>query len=184
VSDPEFTLLGDAIWLDFINTAATPPDARDLLPDLPAYHRWTKASKLVSDTDQVSLDEVRGFRTQLAHLATALSEERQPRSSVIQAINEILARAGGHQQLLRVKGTWRTQFTPGRHASALEAIANSVALTLSESATRVRRCDGEGCTLFFADYSPNHSRRFCSAATCGKRLRVERRRSDRSPTAP
>jgi len=182
MSDPEFTLLGDAVWLDFINTAATPPGARDLLPDLPAYHRWTKASKLVSDADHVSLEEVRSFRSQLAYLAAALTEDRQPRSSVIQAINEILARAGGHQQLLRVKGAWRTRFTPGRHAHALEAVANSVALTLSESAARVRRC--ESCTLFFADYSPNHSRRFCSAATCGKRLRVERRRSDRSVPAP
>ncbi len=184
MSDPEFTLLGDAIWLDFINTAATPPGDRDLLPDLPAYHRWTKASKLVSDADHVSLEEVRGFRSQLAYLAAALTDDRQPRSSVIQAINEILARAGGHQQLLRVKGAWRTRFTPGRHAQALEAVANSVALTLSESAARVRRCAGEGCTLFFADYSPNHSRRFCSAATCGKRLRIERRRSDRSVPAP
>ena len=38
---PEFTLLGDAVWLDFVNTArgrtADPPD---LLPDAAAFARW------------------------------------------------------------------------------------------------------------------------------------------------
>ena len=80
MADPEFVLLGDATWLDFINTVPAVPSALDSLPDAAAYHRWTKASKLVSDADHVSLEEIRGFRSQLAYLAAALTEDRQPRS--------------------------------------------------------------------------------------------------------
>jgi len=181
--DPEFTLLGDAVWLDFVNTAPASPGARDLLPNLAAYHRWTKAGKLVSDAEQVTLDEVRRLRRHLVALAEALHEERQPRASNIEAINQILGRLPGHHQLTRVKGAWSTRFHFDRQPLALEAIARSAASTLSEPLTRVRQCAAEGCGLFFADRSPSHSRRFCSALTCGKRLRIERRRGDRlSPT--
>jgi predicted RNA-binding Zn ribbon-like protein len=179
MSDPEFTLLGDAIWLDFVNTTSTPPDGRDRLPDLPAYHRWTKASKLASDTDRVSFDEVLGLRRHLVALAEALDQGRQPRASTIQALNDVMSRTAGHQQLVRVNGAWRTRFAPSHHPLAHEAVAQSAAATLSEPLVRVRRCSGEKCGLFFADYSPNHSRRFCSAGTCGKQPSIERRRGDR-----
>ena len=38
---PEFTLLGDAVWLDFVNTAlGRVPNPPDLLPDATAFARW------------------------------------------------------------------------------------------------------------------------------------------------
>ena len=49
-------------------------------------------------------------------------------------------------------------------------------VTLAEPLVYVRRCAGEGCSLFFTDDSPTQSRRWCNAAVCGREVRVERRR--------
>jgi predicted RNA-binding Zn ribbon-like protein len=58
----------------------------------------------------------------------------------------------------------------------LEAIAQSAATSLADPLLFVRRCVGEGCSLFFTDDSPNQSRRWCNATVCGRETRVERRR--------
>ncbi len=42
--DPEFLLLGDALWLEFVNTVATPSGVADAIPDAGAYLRWTQGS--------------------------------------------------------------------------------------------------------------------------------------------
>ena len=44
--DPEFLLLGDALWLDFANTAGTPPGSGELLANPGEYLRWAKAVRL------------------------------------------------------------------------------------------------------------------------------------------
>ena len=41
IADPEFTLLGDALWLDFVNTKLTAPGNHDLMQDVAASPRWT-----------------------------------------------------------------------------------------------------------------------------------------------
>lgn len=175
--DPEFTLLGDACWLDFVNTARgrTAP-APDLLPDPAAYHRWTKAEKLLSDVDRVPFAEILEFRRHLTQVAEALSDGRPAPAPAIAALNAVLARAPGTQQLTRVSGAWRLRFAPERPAPALLAVAQSAAATLTDPAHTVRRCAGEPCSLFFLDSSPTQSRRWCSAAACGGKGRIERRR--------
>ena len=54
--------------------------------------------------------------------------------------------------------------------------AQSAAATLASPLLYVRRCAGEGCSLFFTDDSPTQSRRWCSMAVCGREVRIERRR--------
>jgi predicted RNA-binding Zn ribbon-like protein len=179
MADPEFVLLGDAIWLDFVNTAASPPDARDLLPDPAAYHRWTKAAKLAGDRGAASFEQVLQLRGRLVSLVRALDAGRQAPPAVVETINRILAGSGGHQMLTRVGGVWRLQFRPGHPPSALDAIAVSVAATLSDPTAAVRACAGTDCTLHFIDRSAGGTRRWCSLARCGERLRVERRRGSR-----
>ena len=120
--DPEFILMGDAVWIDFINTArGRGPEPVDSLPDPAAYHRWIKAEKLVSDAMELPWEEVRGFRDRLTLVASALAEERQPSSSAIHEINRLLARSEGHQQLTRVGGAWHLSFAAARAPAALEA---------------------------------------------------------------
>jgi predicted RNA-binding Zn ribbon-like protein len=178
MSDPEFILLGDAVWIDFINTArGRQPDAPDGLADPAAYHRWSKAEKLTSDATERPWNEVLDFRTRLLSIASALADEHQPPSSAIHEVNRVLTHSEGHHQLTRVGGAWQLAFTPHRTPTALEAIAQSAALTLADPEARVRQCRAEPCTLFFVDRSPGHSRTWCSAeAAAHPTARIERRR--------
>ena len=175
--DAEFILLGDACWLDFVNTTrgrnAEPPD---LLPDPAAYHRWARAQKLVSDVDEVAFADVLAFRRHLGALADALSAGRQAPGSAVAAVNAVLGRQPGHEQLTRTAGRWAIRLAPSRPPRALEAVARSAAATLADPARTVRRCAAEPCSLVFLDSSTTQSRRWCSPAICGGRGRIERRR--------
>jgi predicted RNA-binding Zn ribbon-like protein len=177
MAHPEFTLLGDALWLDFVNSARgrshTPPD---LLPDTAAFTRWAHAQRLMQLDGGAPYPVLREFRQHLTVLAEALDTDLQPPAGAIAAINTMLAGSTGSHRLTRIGGEWRLQFAPARALAPLEAIARSAAVTLADSAVVVRRCAGETCSLFFADSSPNRSRRWCAAAVCGTNLRVERRR--------
>jgi predicted RNA-binding Zn ribbon-like protein len=177
MTHPEFMLVGDALWLDFVNSAlgrtAAPPD---LLPDPTAYARWTELHHLDASSDPTPFAQVREFRARLTELAEALHQDRQPPSGVIAALNEQLARSTGLHQLTRVAGEWRLRFAPVRPLAALEAIARSAAATLADARARVRRCAAETCTLFFMDDSLSGSRRWCDPEVCGRGARVERRR--------
>lgn len=174
----EFTLLGDAVWLDFVNTArgrgTSPPD---LLPDTAALARWATAQSIEwSHGDEPSFEEVLTLRERLTALAEALHSDLQPPAGSITAINEQLAGNGGIHQLTRVSGEWQLRFAPGRRPSLLPAIAGSAAAGLADSLLSVRCCAGLGCSLFFADNSPNQARRWCNVAVCGRQVKVERRR--------
>jgi len=176
VATPEFTLLGDAVWLDFVNSArGRDPFPPDLLPDADAYARWSLAQQLEPGGD-VAFPLVRAFRDQLTQLAEALHVGLQPPVGAVAAINAELALCGGSHQLTRVNGSWRLRFSPARPLRALEAIARSAATTLADRAAVVRRCAGETCSLFFTDTTPSQSRRWCDPTLCGHGARVERRR--------
>jgi predicted RNA-binding Zn ribbon-like protein len=177
VSDVVFTLLGDAIWLDFVNTArgrtAPPPD---LLLDDAAMSQWTLAQRLHSDGDAPPLEHALRLRDHLTALAEALHQGLQPPAGSIAAINEQLAQGQGCHQLIRVGGEWQLRFSPVRRAPVLQAIARSAAASLADPLLSIRRCAGDSCSLFFTDDSPNQSRRWCDQALCGRDVRIERRR--------
>jgi predicted RNA-binding Zn ribbon-like protein len=177
MAEPEFTLLGDALWLDFVNTrrgrGTSPPD---LLPNEAAVLRWVEVQSLDLNGGPPALLEVHEFRERLTALAEALHSGLQPPGGSIAAINAQLAQGCGCHQLTRISGEWQLRFTPERRPSVLEAIAQSAAASLADSVRFVRRCVGEACSLFFIDESPNQSRRWCDAAECGGQMKVERRR--------
>lgn len=177
MAHPEFTFLGDAVWLDFVNSArGREPDTPDLVSDGPAFERWARALHLEIDERETQFSEVRRFRDQLTELAEALHHGLQLPAAAIEAINDILSRTPGNHQLTRIGGEWRLRFAPARMLTAIETIARSAAATLADSQIAVRRCAGETCTLFFTDASPNRSRLWCSPAFCGRHARIERRR--------
>jgi predicted RNA-binding Zn ribbon-like protein len=178
MSESEFTLLGDAVWLDFVNTArGQVPSPPDLLPDVAAVGRWARAQSLDwVDGNAMSLDEVLTFRDRLTALAEALDSDVQPPAGSITAINDRLSRNGGSHQLTRISGEWQLRFAPARQPTLLEAIAQSAAAALADPLLFVRRCAGESCSLFFTDNSPSQGRRWCNLAVCGRQVKVERRR--------
>jgi predicted RNA-binding Zn ribbon-like protein len=174
----EFILLGDALWLDFVNsargrTAASP----DRLPDPDAWAHWSSLHHLDGAGDPVPFAQVLELRARLTELAEALHDGRVVPAGVIAVLNQHLGRTAGRQQLTRVGGEWRLQFAPLRHPAPLEAIARSAAATLADGRTAVRRCAGESCSLLFTDDAAHGSRRWCDAAECGRDARIERRRS-------
>ena len=176
MATPEFTLLGDAVWLDFVNSArGRDPAPPDLLPDADAYARWARVLQL-EPGHEVAFELVRRFREQLTELAEALHAGAHPPARVVASINAHLARCTGSHQLTRVNGSWRLRFAPARPLRALEAIARSAAATLADRAAVVRRCAGESCSLFFTDQTSTGSRRWCDPGSCGRGAPVERRR--------
>ncbi|HEY7634028.1 MAG TPA: CGNR zinc finger domain-containing protein [Gemmatimonadales bacterium] len=177
MAPPEFTFLGDAVWLDFVNSArGREPDPPDLLPDAPAFERWAGALHLENDGKERSFSAVRRFRDQLTELAEALHHGLQLPAASIEAVNDVLSRTPGNHQLTRINGEWRLRFAPARMLTAIETIARSAAATLADPQVIVRRCAGQNCSLFFTDASPNQSRLWCSPAFCGWHARIERRR--------
>jgi predicted RNA-binding Zn ribbon-like protein len=177
ITEREFILLGDALWLDFINTAqGRGAAAADLLRDSGALLRWSAALSIDLNGGAPPLPVVLQLRDRLTALAEALHAGLQPPPAAIIAINEQLAQGGGCHQLTRVSGEWQLRFAPEHRWGVLQAIAQSAAASLADSLRKIRRCAGEGCSLFFSDDSTNQSRRWCSVATCGGQVTVERRR--------
>jgi predicted RNA-binding Zn ribbon-like protein len=177
VAIDEFVLLGDALWLDFVNTsrgrAASPPD---LLPDFDAWRRWAFTRKLDPGSEPSQFPDIRRVRDHLTALAEALHADRPLPGGAIGVMNELLAHCAGSQQLTRLGGDWRLHFAPAQSPTALETIAGSAAGTLADRLVRVRRCSGPRCSLFFTDNSPTGNRRWCDRQVCGRDMVVERRR--------
>lgn len=180
--DPEFLLLGEPLWLEFVNTAHLPPAGSEALPDPATYLRWTKAVQLSSAGDAEAHRAALALRERLSSIADALAEGRAAAPSAIEAVNRRLGQLEGREQLVRIGGRWRLRFHPERPPADLEAIALSAAQTLANPLATVRRCPGPDCGLFFLDETDNQSRRVCSRTRCGQqRGRVERRRANRTP---
>jgi predicted RNA-binding Zn ribbon-like protein len=177
MTETEFTLLGDALWLDFINTArGRDPCPPDLLHDDAALLRWSAVQTIDLNGGPPPLNVALELRERLTALAEALHSGLQPPAASISAINRHLAQGNGCHQLTRINGEWQLRFTPEHRPGVLQAIAQSAAASLGDSLRAIRRCAGESCSLFFSDDSPSQSRRWCTAASCGGQVRVERRR--------
>lgn len=170
-----FVLLGDALWLDLLNTArGRDPDPIDRLPDEATWLRWCEAVRLPGTS--ADFPAALSLRKHLTDVASALAAGTPPPSSGVRALNERLAAITGTRQLVRVAGQWELPFMPATPPGCLSSIARSAAESLSLSHSQVRVCAGATCTLFLLDRSPQLTRRWCSPLHCGKGMRVERRR--------
>lgn len=171
----EFVLLGDALWLDFINTAAgREADPPDLLADPREWTRWCGLMQL--SADPASHPAALTLRAQLTDIATALATSTPIPSQSLRALNLRLQDVQGRQQLVRVSGSWELPFVPATQPGTLDRIAMSAAETLALPLSEVRICAGPTCSLFLLDRSAQLTRRWCSPTHCGRGMRVERRR--------
>ena len=173
----EFVLLGDALWLDFVNSArGRTPVPPDLLPDAAAFEQWSRLHSLDAAADPVPLPLVLDFRARLTELAEAMRDGRQAPAGAIATLNEQLAWSTGSRQLIRVGGRWTLRFAPARAPRPLQAIARSAASTLADGRVALRQCAGDGCSLLVPDEAHAERRLWCDAEACGKDARIERRR--------
>lgn len=173
--EERFILLGDAVWLDLVNTArGREPNPPDRLPDVTAWDAWLEALQL--PREPVAFEDVRALRAHLADLALALATSQPSPSASVRAINELLASVPGGQRLVRVAGQWQLNFAPDQPPGVLPTLARMAAETLALPTPTIRVCAGPTCSLFLLDRSPTQYRRWCSLEHCGRGMRIERRR--------
>lgn len=189
---PPFLIAGH-LAIDFVNSRATPDGVTtDWLHDGGSMLGWCGAVSLFSENSlrelqrtvaPAILDRVAGEARELRELLRGqLSRPSQlPTSSLLlKRLNELLAQGNAFSVLRKEKDALRLEDTErlGQPRQLLVPIAKAIArLIVEEDLTRVRPCEGVGCSLWFLDQTKAGHRRFCSASVCGNRAKVAAFRS-------
>jgi predicted RNA-binding Zn ribbon-like protein len=186
--------LADSLGLDFLNSIATPVDTPlDWLEDGEGLLQWLQQARLAPDEVLAGMrtHALPGEMDRLANQARDLREwfrgfvrERKGRAltgtdlAQLEPLNQLLKRDEGFSEiavhthddslalsLLRSR-RWASPET------LLLPIAEAMAqLVCDEDFSHVKACEGQACTLLFADHTRGHARRWCSMALCGNRAK-------------
>lgn len=204
---PPANFVADAMGLDFLNSLATPIDVPvDWLDSGDGLLAWLEQADLVpaktlkqlrgtampGEFDGVAA-QARGLREWfrafvVEHMGKPLDESAL---AALQPLNRLLERDEafkvivadetdqGSRLELQLNRRWRAP------ESLLLPIAESLARFVCEEDFRdVKNCEGETCTLMFADHTRGRQRRWCSMAVCGNRAKQAAHRNRlRSATA-
>jgi predicted RNA-binding Zn ribbon-like protein len=188
--------IADARGIDFLNSVATPVDVPvDWISDGQGLVNWLRQAELVPEARLVEiakrampgeLDRVadqardlrewfRGFvRARMgAPLNAGVLEELAPLSRLLERDEayQRLALHDGHFVIERER-RWRSP------ESLLIPIGEALArIVVDGDLTQVKACEGQTCTLMFADHTRGHARRWCSMSVCGNRAKVAAHRS-------
>jgi predicted RNA-binding Zn ribbon-like protein len=193
-SRPEPFFVADHRALDFLNSVASPHgEPIDWLADGPGLREWLArafADPLSVGDNSNELTALaarartlrewfRGFVTK--HAGTKLSPAV---ARALKPLNELLADDRCYQQIVGGDDDealiMRSLHRADAPNAALQHLAHAMADILCHADfTQVRRCEGEGCTLWFLDVSKSHKRRWCSMAVCGNRAKVAQYRARR-----
>jgi len=191
---PPAILVGNARGLDFLNSVATPIDTPvDWIDNGEGLLSWLeqaqfvpaeavksiRAQALPGELDTVadqarSLREwFRGFVRQ--HKGRPLTahalEQLGPLNRLLErdeTFARVVLRPGGRKEpfQLQLGRRWRTP------EALLLPIGEALAqLVCTEDFSNVKACEGNPCTLFFADHTRGRARRWCSMAICGNRAK-------------
>jgi len=190
--------LADARGIDFLNSVATPLDVPvDWIRDGRGLVDWLRQAGLVPETQLEAivarampgeLDRVadqardlrewfRGFVTR--HMGRPLDDGAL---EALGPINRLLERDESYRHLVDHDGhlaleTARRWRSP---ESLLLPIGEALAqVVVEEDFAQVKACQGESCTLLFADHTRGRARRWCSMAVCGNRAKVTAHRARR-----
>jgi len=175
-----FLFLGNALWLDFVNTETVAGGERtDLLRSGADVWAWLAQAGALSEgvgaseaDEERLLWQARELRTSLRGMADQMARGVAVTEAEVGMINDFLRLRRGSTQLCRDGETWRKEFRTeeAERDTALVPIAQSAADLLSEGNWRlIRKCEGPTCILYFYDTSKSHRRRWCSMAGCGNR---------------
>ena len=185
----DFLLVGNLLWLDFVNTEPVRDGERvDLLPGFGALVGWLQAAAGLPPDEarqaarwegrvegQSVLREALALRAALREGAERLAEGKPVRERTVSAINRVLASRPGYPELIREGKRWVTRERPLSTSPhhLLVPIAESAAWLLEHGdPSLVRRCEGSSCVLLFYDTTRNGSRRWCSMEGCGSRAKA------------
>jgi predicted RNA-binding Zn ribbon-like protein len=191
---PPAFFIADSLGLDFLNSIATPVDQPvDWLDSGDGLVTWLAQAKLVptkvlnaltrqstpGEMDKVAgqarvlREWFRGFvRRQMGRpLTPEAVHELAPLNALLER-DEMLSRVAVHQDShgnhleLQTTRRWRSP------ESLLLPIGEALALCVcDEDFSNIRACEGQRCTLIFADHTRRRVRRWCSMAMCGNRAK-------------
>jgi predicted RNA-binding Zn ribbon-like protein len=186
--------LADSLALDFLNSVATPVDAPvDWLGDGEGLLGWLRQAQLVPEEVLLATREraIPGEIDRLAGQARALREWfrgfvrdhmgrplREADLAELAPLNELLKRDESFGRIVAAPADQSPAFALARMRrwnspeALLLPIAEAIArVVCDEDFSYVKACEGPTCTLFFADHTRGHARRWCSMALCGNRAK-------------
>jgi predicted RNA-binding Zn ribbon-like protein len=197
---PPAIFIADSPGLDFLNSIATPVDVPiDWLGSGDGLLEWLAQARFVpaDALDVLRARAMPGELDKVAEQACALREwfrgfvrKHAGRPLVPRALHELgrlnglLERDETFSQISRCRGSdggglellmmrrWRSP------EALLLPIGEALAkLVCEEDFADVKACEGQGCTLLFADHTRRKARRWCSMAVCGNRAKQAAHRS-------
>jgi predicted RNA-binding Zn ribbon-like protein len=191
-TESPFLFVGNALWLDFVNTRIV-RDGRpvDLLANSADLRKWAIMAHLASEGSnggdikkwEELVQSAKDLRANLRVLADKMDRGLGIGSGELNVVNYHLD--GLTPVLTNQDGDWRVIYDSGREPAGgiLSQIALSLATLIVEDGSKfVHKCESPNCVLYFYDTSKNHKRRWCSMASCGNRhkaaVHYRRRRAD------
>ena len=191
---PPAMFIADALGLDFLNSIATPVDTPvDWLDSGDGFLDWLAQAKLVpADTlDALKTRAMPGELDKVADQARGLREwfrgfvrkhagrPLAPRAlQELSPLNGLLERDESFRQISRHRDSAgdRLELQMMRRWRSPESLLLPVGevlakLVCDEDFTDVKACEGQSCTLLFADHTRRRARRWCSMAICGNRAK-------------
>ena len=198
-----FVLIGERLWLDFVNSDDVRRGARvDLLRDFDALLRFLETVGLLDQERAhgmrrraqqqpagaaAALVDARRVRAALRALAERGVQSEKVRWDALTEINRVLGRSAGTRRLeSRVDGSFARAFVPVGDAFAgliIPIVESAADALIAGELARVRRCSDTRCSRVFFDATRNGRRRWCDMATCGNRAKAARFRERERDTA-
>lgn len=167
-----FVFIGGTPALDFVNTEIVSANERvDLLRTRDDFAAWLREAGFEADA-RGSLREVKAFRAVLRTMFLRLANGGKARRNELDAINGALARGRGALRLEAEKGRLHLRFKGGERDPLVLLAGATAEFLASADLARIRQCEGTGCILLFHDATKSHTRRWCSMAACGNRVKA------------
>ncbi len=171
-----FLFLADNLALDLVNTEVVENGQRvDWLVEPGDLGAWLQQAGLAKGR-RVSpklLNRGKALRAALRRMAEAVAAGQPVAASVVPIINRELRAVRTLDELVRTPKGYevRARSEPGK--GVLAPIARSAAELLARGdRLRVRRCGNPACILHFYDTTRSRTRRWCSMAGCGNRMKA------------
>ena len=163
--DPR-ALPGEPLALDLADTEFAPDGTVvDLLATAESARAWAAVAGLAGTLDEAGLSALRqarsAIRDALEGRGTAPLNAVLDKGRVRLSVSDALAPA---RTLQAGEPTWQP---------AVLAAANLLDL-LETAPDRVKHCENPDCVLWFFDTTRNGTRRWCSMAACGNRMKARR----------
>ncbi|KQW96450.1 hypothetical protein ASC94_06255 [Massilia sp. Root418] len=129
------------------------------------------------------LEEARALRELVRKLVARRKDGLAMETVDLAALNAALAQGRRHMELAAGDDNalaLRPVYAAGTARQVLAPLAEAAAELLAGDFTLVKHCENPDCTLWFADRTKSHRRRWCSMAICGNRHKVASFRSRRA----